>query len=123
MAIDYGVEYATILPNGQILLDLSPIRVTGPMVPVIRVARAWVETLRGALEKTYQSSQLGALRASLTAAGLEVDHVLVIDPVEAALGADKGLRASGACYVGGSRAYPLNVTIGKLGEAIASVSQ
>jgi hypothetical protein len=122
MAIDYGVEYATILPGGALLLDLSPIRVYGPMVPVIRVARAWVQELRGARERTFTETEKAKLRAELLVAGLEVDHVLAIDPITATLGADKTLSVAGSCYVGGSKAYPLNVTIGQLGPALASVS-
>lgn len=123
MAIDYGVEYATILPNGQLLLDLSPIRVYGPMVPVIRVCRAWVEELRPAIEGTYTKTQLAAIASKLLVAGLAVDHVLAIQPLSVTLGLDKVLRAVGSLFVGGSRAYPLNVTIDQLGQAIGTVIQ
>jgi hypothetical protein len=124
MSVDYGVEYATILSDGSLLLDLSPIRVYGPMVPVIRVARAWCIVLGDARESTRRTpGDLAKLRGSLLVAALEVDHVLVVDPLTVALGADNTLRASGACYVGGSQAYPLNVSIGQLGQALASVSQ
>jgi len=122
MAIDYGVEYATILPNGQLLLDLSPIRVTGPMVPIIRVCRAWLNVLGNAVESTPSRSQLAELQAKLHAAGLGVDHVLAIEPLTVTLGADRALRVVGACYVGGDRIYPLNVSIDQLGQALASVS-
>ena len=122
MSIDYGTEYATILGDGSLLLDLSPIRVTGPMVPVIRVARAWCIVLGDARESTKTPSEIAKLKGSLLVAALEVDHVLTVDPIAVTLGADKVLRASGSCYVGGSIAYPLNVSIGQLGQALASVS-
>lgn len=120
--IDYGVEYATILADGTLLLDLSPIRVYGPMVPVIRVARAWSAVLGDARESTHTQAQLAQLRGALLVAALEVDHVLSVDPITVTLGADKVLRAAGSCYVGGPLAYPLNVSIGQLGQALASVS-
>lgn len=123
MSSDYGVEYATILAGGSLLLDLSPIRVSGPMVPVIRVARAWCIVLADARESTRTPGDLAKLRGSLLVAALDVDHVLVVDPLAVTLGADKVLRASGACYVGGPQSYPLNVSIGQLGQALASVSQ
>ena len=122
MSIEYGVEYATILSDGSLMLDLSPMRVTGPMVPVIRVARAWCEVLGDARESTRTAGDVSKLRGSLLVAALEVDHVLEVDPLTVTLGADKVLRASGACYVGGSQTYPLNVSIGQLGQALASVS-
>lgn len=119
--IDYGVEYATILPSGLLLLDLSPIRVTGPMVPIIRVCRTWIELVDGAIERTIRRSDEQVLAAQLQAAGLAVDHVLTIDPITATIGADKVLTVIGYCSVGGSKVYPLNVTINKLGEALASI--
>ena len=122
MSIDYGVEYATILGDGALLLDLSPIRVYGPMVPVIRVARAWTIVLSDARESTRTPGQLAQLRGALLVAALEVDHVLAVDPITVTLGADKNLLVSGSCYVGGSLVYPLNVSIGQLGQALASVS-
>ena len=121
MAIDYGVEYATILPSGELVLDLSPIRIYGPMVPVIRVARAWTVVLSDARESTKTKTDLAQLRGALLVAALNVDHVLQVDPLTAELGADKVLRVAGSCYVGGSRVYPLNVSIGQLGPALASV--
>lgn len=122
MAINYGVEYATILASGALLLDLSPIRVYGPMVPVIRVARAWTIVLSDARESTRTAAQLAQLRGALLVAALEVDHVLAVDPITVTLGADKALIAAGSCYVGGPLTYPLNVSIGQLGQALASVS-
>lgn len=121
--IDYGVDYATILPNGELLLDLSPIRVTGPMIPVIRVCRAWVEVLGIVVESTPDKKDLAQITAKLQTAGLAVDHVLSIDMAPVTLGADKVFRATGSCYVGGDRTYPLNVSISALGQALASVSQ
>lgn len=121
--IDYGVEYATIQGDGRLLLDLSPIRVEGPMVPVIRVCRAWLEVLSQWIEVTRPRDDFGELQAKLLAAGLAVDHVLAIDPVRCSLGLDKALRASGSCYVGGSKVYPLNVAISQLGAALVQVQQ
>jgi hypothetical protein len=109
MTIDYGVEYATVLGDGTMLLDLSPIRVTGPMVPVIRVCRAWLEVLGRSVETTRTRGEQDEL-------------VLAIDPIAATLGADKMLRASGSIIVGGAGKYPLNVSIGALGQALARLS-
>jgi hypothetical protein len=122
MTIDYGVEYATVLGDGTMLLDLSPIRVTGPMVPVIRVCRAWLEVLGRSVETTRTRGEQDELAARLLVVGLDVDHVLAIDPIAATLGADKMLRASGSIIVGGAGKYPLNVSIGALGQALARLS-
>jgi len=121
MSIDYGNDYATILEDGRLVLDLSPIRITGPIVPVVRVARAWLALIGGAIESTYTPSQLNTLSAQCLAAALEQMHVLAVDNMIARL-ADKRLTVSGDITVGGDQTYPLNVSIGALGEALARLS-
>jgi hypothetical protein len=120
--IDYGVDYATILDDGTLVLDLSPIRITGPMVPVVRVARAWVAIVAARLEVTLPRAQWAELAAQCHAAALQVDHVVAVENMRASLGGDKAIRVSGDITVGGDREYPLNVSIGNLGAALARIA-
>lgn len=121
--IDYGVEYATIGDDGRLELDLSPRRVSGPMVPVIRVLRAWLEQELGdAIERTFTTGEIAALSDRLKTLALTVDHVLRADPVIARLGADKVLRVGGSLAVGGAGVYLLNVSIDQLGQVLAKVT-
>jgi hypothetical protein len=121
MAVDYGNDYATILPGGRLILDLSASRLTGPMVPVVRVARTWLESaLANAIERTWRPPELGALGARLKVLGEQVEHVLRVEAT-ATLGASKALVAHGRITVGGAGIYPLVVTVDGLTEALITI--
>jgi hypothetical protein len=121
MAVDYGCEYASIGEGGRLLLDLTPIKITGPMVPVVRVLRSWLENALGdAIEKTYRSPDIGALAHRLKVLAEDVEHVLVAD-TSVILPASKVLIATGTLAVGGPRLYALNVKIDAIAGAIATV--
>jgi hypothetical protein len=120
-APDYGNDYATVLPNGRLVLDLSAVRLTGPMVPVVRTARAWLEVIGDAIESTPTLTQVNALASRLTSIASSVEHVLRAEGVTVSLGADKSLRVSGLLHVGGAGSYPLNVTANQLGDVLARV--
>lgn len=121
MAIDYGNDYATILPGGRLILDLSPTRITGPKVPLVRVVRAWLDgPLAGAIERTWTPIQISAMAARLRVIAEQVEHVLRAE-TSFALGPSKHFVARGQITVGGSQTYPLIVEIGDLTAAIVSI--
>ena len=110
MAIDYGTDYATILPGGQLILDMSPSRIQGPIVPMVRVIRAWLDgPLRGAIERTWTPIELAAMGARLKVIAEQVDYVLRATTLFT-LGTSKHFIARGEITVGGSGTFPLSVT-------------
>ena len=120
MAKDYGNDYADIAADGTITMDLSSSKITGPMVPIVRVARAlWEIVSETALEATYSPAAIAALQRQLSAAANSVEHVqraIVTITLQ-----NKALRCVAACYLDANARADLFVTVDEFGKLNAGV--
>lgn len=120
MARDYGNDYADIAADGTITMDLSSSKITGPMVPIVRVARAlWEIIAEGAVEGTFTATSLSVLQRRLSAAANAVEHVQ--RAVITLTLKNKVLRCVAACYLDANARADLFVSVDEFGKLNAGV--
>ena len=120
MAKDYGNDYADIAADGTITMDLSSSKITGPMVPIVRVARAlWEIVSESAVEGTFTTVGLVALERRLSAAANSVEHIQ--RAVVTLTLKNKVLRCVAACYLDANAQADLFVTVDEFGKLNAGV--
>lgn len=120
MAKDYGNDYADVAADGTITMDLSASKITGPLVPVVRVARALYELIsEQAIEGTFSPAALSALDRRLTEAANAIEHVQRATIVLTLK--NKVLRCVASCYLDAGQRADLFVTVDEFGQTKAGV--
>ena len=120
MAKDYGNDYADIAADGTITMDLSASKITGPIVPIVRVARALFELLaEQAIEGTFSPSSLATMERRAQAAANLIEHVQRAQ-VSLTL-KNKVLACFAACHLDANAKADLFVTVDEFGATTARI--
>jgi len=136
LALAKLTDYSTIVVvNGLHRFDLTTRQIRGPRVAVEWVARAWV-TQPGTLDwapntgvdltlsenTTVTQLDLNGWRQKLTQAAERVDYVLACRTALTFDAAARALTARGNLTLVDGRAYPLEVSIGLVSQAILALN-